>query len=197
MSQEYEFDLNVVEAFEFNRKLLEDLDRSRTNNVFIYRVEEMLVDFGSDINPDTLNYIISNNIKSKTHRKTGGTVVLTPEDMVVITMFKEGENHEELVPFLTNNLSNFFSEVCKETGHEFSRDRNDFLIDGFKAGSFLYGESYHLVLFNFSMNKEKLAPFCLSKTMVKEPKGITEITGRTKEDLIEYLEKVFIYREFI
>lgn len=195
MLDNYTFKIIPVDCFDFDFKEREALFNNTVFYSMFLTTKEFMIDFGSDKNPELIKYASENDIPCKAYRTGGGTVVMTPDEAALMVLFPDGVKASEVVPFLRKQIIGFFNEIAGD--HIITEDHNDILMDGFKVSSFSYNQVGYVQMFNFNVDENLLSLLPLEKPRIKPPKGLIELTGKTKEDLLAYLKRVLEDRNFI
>ena len=195
LKENISFNLIQLDCFDINFGVRETMFSNDIAYTLFLTTREFMVDFGEDKNPELVEYVINNEIPCKAYRTHGGTLVMTPQDAAIMVLFPHNTTAEEMVPFLKKQLFNFVYGISE--GHIITEDHNDILMDGFKVSSYSYNQVGYVQMFNFNINEDTLSQLPLEKPRIKIPKGITELTGKTKEHLFNYLNSTLVNKNYI
>lgn len=195
LKENISFNLIQLDCFDIDFGVRETMFSNDIAYTLFLTTREFMVDFGEDKNPELVEYVINNEIPCKAYRTHGGTLVMTPQDAAIMVLFPHNTTAEEVVPFLRKQIIGFFNEIAGD--HIITEDHNDILMDGFKVSSFSYNQVGYVQMFNFNVDENLLSLLPLEKPRIKPPKGLIELTGKTKEDLLAYLNSTLVNKNYI
>lgn len=196
IEKEYKFEIVPADTFEMTRTIREDTVKDdNTFYILLVTTRKTMIDIGAvDRTPELIEYIKTHEIPCTMYRNKGGAIVLTPEGISVMVFYPKGVREEEGAAFLKKQFNNFIYEIAGDK--TVIEDGNDILVNGFKVSSHTFSAAGYVQMFNFNVDENTVAgiPF---KDTSKTPRGLTELTGKTKEDFIAYVNRVFVEGNFI